>query len=126
MRRSYGPDRSGRVDALACIAGAVPQRDMFEPTDEQWDDGLALKFNPARRLSIPPGRRSRVSHGSVAITAGASAYTPKASLAAVGAIDVAILAVAKAFADRGHQGRRAGQHDPVIKDRRRSMLQGYA
>ena len=113
MSWSYGPDRSGRIDALACIAGTVPQRDMFEPTDEQWDHGLALKFNSARRLPISPGRRSRVSHGPVAITAGTSAYAPKASLAAVGAINVAILAVAKAFADRGHQGRRAGQHDPA-------------
>ena len=106
-------DRFGRIDALACIAGAVPQRDMFELTDEQWDDGLALKFNSARRLTIAAWEALKVSHGSVAITSGASAYTPKASLAAVGAINAAILALAKAFADRGHQGRRAGQHDPA-------------
>jgi 3-oxoacyl-[acyl-carrier protein] reductase len=30
----------GRIDALTNIAGAVPQIDLFEMTDEQWDDGL--------------------------------------------------------------------------------------
>ncbi|HXA75561.1 MAG TPA: SDR family NAD(P)-dependent oxidoreductase, partial [Candidatus Acidoferrales bacterium] len=31
----------GRVDALLNIAGAVPQIDLFEMTDGQWDDGMA-------------------------------------------------------------------------------------
>jgi 3-oxoacyl-[acyl-carrier protein] reductase len=35
-------DRFGRIDALLNIAGAVPQIDLFEMTDEQWDDGLVL------------------------------------------------------------------------------------
>jgi 3-oxoacyl-[acyl-carrier protein] reductase len=29
-------DRLGRIDALLNIAGAVPQIDLFEMTDEQW------------------------------------------------------------------------------------------
>jgi 3-oxoacyl-[acyl-carrier protein] reductase len=29
-------DRFGRIDALLNIAGAVPQIDLFEMTDEQW------------------------------------------------------------------------------------------
>jgi 3-oxoacyl-[acyl-carrier protein] reductase len=122
-------DRFGRIDALACIAGAVPQRDLFELTDEQWDDGLALKFHSARRLTIAAWEALKVSHGSVAITSGASAYTPKASLAAVGTINAAILALAKAFADRGiKDGVQVNTILPgsVMTDRRRSMLQGYA
>jgi 3-oxoacyl-[acyl-carrier protein] reductase len=62
-------DRFGRIEALACIAGAMPQRDLFEPTDEQWDDGLALKYNSARRLTIAAWKALKVSHGSVAIKA---------------------------------------------------------
>ena len=42
----------GRIDALVNIAGAVPQIDLFEMTDEQWDAGLALKLHGARRLTI--------------------------------------------------------------------------
>jgi 3-oxoacyl-[acyl-carrier protein] reductase len=34
----------GRIDALLNIAGAVPQIDLFEMNDAQWDAGLALKY----------------------------------------------------------------------------------
>ena len=40
----------GRIDALLNIAGAVPQIDLFEMTDAQWEDGIALKLHGARRL----------------------------------------------------------------------------
>ena len=42
----------GRIDALLNIAGAVPQIDLFEMTDEQWEAGLALKLHGRRRLTI--------------------------------------------------------------------------
>lgn len=45
-------DVFGRLDALLNIAGAVPQIDLFEMTDEEWDEGLALKLHGARRLTI--------------------------------------------------------------------------
>ena len=41
-------ERFGRIDALLNIAGAVPQIDLFQMTDAQWDDGVALKFHGAR------------------------------------------------------------------------------
>ncbi|HQT86667.1 MULTISPECIES: SDR family NAD(P)-dependent oxidoreductase [Acidiphilium] len=119
----------GRIDAVACIAGAVAQGDLFTLTDEQWDDGLALKFHSARRLTLAAWGALKSSHGSVAITSGTSAYTPKASLAAVGTINAAILALAKAFADRGvKDGVQVNTILPgsVITDRRKTMLQGYA
>jgi 3-oxoacyl-[acyl-carrier protein] reductase len=34
----------GRIDALLNIAGAVPQIDLFEMTDAQWDDGLKTAY----------------------------------------------------------------------------------
>ena len=37
-------DRFGRIDALLNIAGAVPQVDILEMTDEQWRDGAELKL----------------------------------------------------------------------------------
>ena len=45
-------ERFGRIDALLNIAGAVPQIDLFEMTDAQWDDGMALKLHGARRLTM--------------------------------------------------------------------------
>src|SRR5580704_12219980 len=44
--------RFGRIDALINIAGAVPQIDILEMTDAQWDDGMALKLHGARRITI--------------------------------------------------------------------------
>ena len=122
-------DAFGRIDAVACIAGAVAQTDLFALTDEQWEDGFALKFHSARRLAIASWEALRSSHGSVAITSGTSAYTPRASLAAVGTINAAILALGKAFADRGvKDGVQVNTILPgsVMTDRRRTMLQGYA
>src|SRR5271163_4435453 len=45
-------EHSGRIDALLNIAGAVPQIDLFEMTDEQWKAGMELKLHGARRLTI--------------------------------------------------------------------------
>src|ERR1700729_1172804 len=45
-------ERYGRIDALLNIAGAVPQIDLFEMTDAQWDDGMALKLHGAMILTI--------------------------------------------------------------------------
>ena len=60
---------------------------------------------------------------------GTAAITPKASLAAVGTINAAISALAKAFAERGvKEGVQVNAvlPGPVMTDRRRSMLQKYA
>jgi 3-oxoacyl-[acyl-carrier protein] reductase len=45
-------DRFGRIDALLNITGTVPQIDLFEMTDAQWEDGMALKLHGARRLTM--------------------------------------------------------------------------
>ena len=47
----------GRIDALLNISGAVPQIDLFEMTDEQWEAGLALKLHGGAASRSPPGRR---------------------------------------------------------------------
>ena len=46
-----------RIDALVNIAGAVPQIDLFEMTDEQWEAGLALKLHGRAGSPSRRGRR---------------------------------------------------------------------
>jgi 3-oxoacyl-[acyl-carrier protein] reductase len=58
--------RFGRIDALLNIAGAVPQIDLFEMTDEQWEAGMALKLHGARRLTIEAWPALKASQGAVA------------------------------------------------------------
>jgi 3-oxoacyl-[acyl-carrier protein] reductase len=119
----------GRIDALLNIAGAVPQIDLFEMTDEQWDGGLALKLHGARRLAIAAWPSLKQSKGAVVFMSGNSALFPKAPYAAVGTINAAIVALAKAFSDRGiADGVQVNSvlPGPVMTGRRRSYLAHWA
>lgn len=119
----------GRVDALLNIAGAVPQIDLFEMTDDEWESGLALKLHGARRLTIAAWPALKEAKGSVVLMSGNSALFPKAPYAAVGTINAAIVALAKAFSDRGiTDGVQVNSilPGPVMTGRRQSYLQHWA
>ena len=94
-------DRFGRIDALLNIAGAVPQIDLFEMSDAQWESGLALKLHGARRLTIKAWDALKASSGSVVLISGSAALDPKPGFAAVATVNAAIIALAKAFAEQG-------------------------
>jgi 3-oxoacyl-[acyl-carrier protein] reductase len=119
----------GRIDALLNIAGAVPGLDVFQMTDEQWEDGIAVKFHGARRLTLQAWASLRASKGSVVFTSGSAAVVPRAAAAAVGSINAAIEALAKAFAERGlEDGIQVNSVSPgaVMTGRRLSMLERAA
>jgi 3-oxoacyl-[acyl-carrier protein] reductase len=121
--------RFGRIDALVNIAGAVPQIDLFEMTDPQWDDGMALKFHGARRLTIRAWDALKASRGSVVLLSGLAAWDPKPGFAAVAAINAAIIALAKAFAEQGiKDGIQVNSVSPgaVMTGRRRSFFEHWA
>ena len=119
----------GRIDALLNIAGAVPQIDLFDMSDEQWDAGLALKLHGARRLTVAAWPALKAAKGAVVLMSGNSALFPKAPYAAVGTINAAIVALAKAFSDRGiADGVQVNSvlPGPVMTGRRRSYLEHWA
>jgi 3-oxoacyl-[acyl-carrier protein] reductase len=119
----------GRIDALLNIAGAVPQVDLFEMNEAQWEAGLALKLHGARRLTIAAWPALKLAKGSVVLMSGNSAVFPKAPYAAVGTINAAIVALAKAFADRGiEDGVQVNSvlPGPVMTGRRQSYLERWA
>jgi 3-oxoacyl-[acyl-carrier protein] reductase len=118
-----------RIDALLNIAGAVPQIDLFEMTDTQWEGGLALKLHGARRLTIAAWPALKEAKGAVVLMSGNSALFPKAPYGAVGTINAAIVAIAKAFSDRGiADGVQVNSvlPGPVMTGRRRSYLAHWA
>ena len=121
--------RFGRIDALVNIAGAVPQIDLLEMTDAQWDDGMALKFHGARRLTISAWDALKASRGSVVLLSGLAAWDPKPGFAAVAAINAAIIALGKAFAEQGiKDGVQVNSVSPgaVMTGRRRSFFEHWA
>jgi 3-oxoacyl-[acyl-carrier protein] reductase len=122
-------DRWGRIDAPLNIAGAVPQIDLFEMTEEQWNAGMELKLHGARRLTIRAWEALKASQGSVAFMSGSAALDPKPGFAAVAATNAAILAMAKAFAEQGiKDGVQVNSIIPgaVMTGRRRSFLEKWA
>ncbi len=121
--------RFGRIDALLNIAGAVPQVDLFEMTDEQWQTGMELKLHGARRLTIRAWEALKNSKGSVVFMSGSAALDPKPGFAAVAATNAAIIALAKAFAEQGiKDGVQVNSIVPgaVMTGRRRSFLEKWA
>jgi 3-oxoacyl-[acyl-carrier protein] reductase len=119
-------DRFGRIDALLNIAGAVPQIDLFEMTDEQWQTGMELKLHGARRVTLHAWDALKVSNGSVVFMSGSAALDPKPGFAAVAATNAAIIALAKAFAEQGiKDGVQVNSVVPgaVMTGRRRSFLE---
>ena len=122
-------DRFGRIDALLNIAGAVPQIDLFEMTDEQWRAGLELKLHGARRLTILAWEALKAAKGSVVLISGSAALDPKPGFAAVATINAAIIALAKAFAEQGiKDGIQVNSVVPgaVMTGRRRSFMEKWA
>jgi 3-oxoacyl-[acyl-carrier protein] reductase len=122
-------ERFGRIDALLNIAGAVQQIDLFQMNDAQWDDGMALKLNGARRLTIQAWNALKASKGSVVFISGSAAFQPKPGYAAVATINAAINALAKAFAEQGiKDGVQVNSVSPgaVMTERRQSFFEKWA
>src|SRR3984885_4437159 len=122
-------ERFGRIDALLNIAGAVPQIDLFEMTDEQWHAGMELKLHGARRLTIQAWDSLKQANGSVVFMSGSASLDPKPAFAAVAATNAAITALAKAFAEQGiKDGVQVNSivPGPVMTGRRRSFLEKWA
>jgi 3-oxoacyl-[acyl-carrier protein] reductase len=122
-------ERFGRIDALLNIAGAVPQIDLLQMTDAQWDDGMALKLHGARRLTIEAWNALKASNGSAVFVSGSAAFDPKPGFAAVAAINAAINALAKAFAEQGiKDGVQVNSVSPgaVMTGRRQSFFEKWA
>jgi len=106
-----------------------PRVDLFDMTDAQWEGGLALKLHGARRLTIAAWPALKSAKGAVVLMSGNSALFPKAPYAAVGTINAAIVALAKAFSDRGvGDGVQVNSVLPgaVMTGRRRSYLENWA
>jgi 3-oxoacyl-[acyl-carrier protein] reductase len=122
-------ERFGKINALLNIAGAVPQIDLFQMSDDQWIKGTELKLHGARRITLHAWEALKASKGSVVFISGSAALDPKPAFAAIATINAAIIALAKAFSEQGiKDGVQVNSVVPgaVMTGRRRSFLKHWA
>jgi 3-oxoacyl-[acyl-carrier protein] reductase len=91
----------GRLDILVNNAGAAGRGDFLTLTDEQWNDGFAMKFFAHVRLSRLAWPLLKDSAGSVVTIAGLGARNPVADYMIGASVVGASLAFTKALADLG-------------------------
>ncbi len=94
-------DAFGGIDILVNNAGATRRGEFEELSDEDWDDGFALKFFGAVRLTRAAWPHLRTSRGSVVQISGSGGRTPGAQFAIGGSVNAALLSFTKSLAETG-------------------------
>ena len=93
----------GQLDLLVNNAGATKRGDFLALEDTDWQDGFALKFFGAMRLSRAAWPYLQASHGSIVNIVGIGGRTASAEFTIGGSVNAALLNLTKALADRGVQ-----------------------
>ena len=93
--------RFGQLDALVNNAGATRRGDFIALSDDDWNDGFALKFFGAMRLCRSAWPSLCSSQGAIVNISGIGGRTGSAEFTIGGAVNAAVLNLTKALADRG-------------------------
>ena len=91
----------GRLDILVNNAGATKRADFFTLTEEDWQDGFALKFHGYVRMTRAAWPHLRQAKGSVINIVGIGSRAGSAEFTIGGSVNVALLNFTKAMADIG-------------------------
>ena len=91
----------GRIDIVVNNAGATKRGGLLDLTDADWQDGFALKFFGAVRLTRAAWPHLMVSSGSVVNISGVGGRMPGSQFAIGGSVNAAMLSFTKAMADAG-------------------------
>ena len=93
--------RFGTLDIVVNNAGATKRGEFLGLPDEDWEDGFALKFFAAVRLTRAAWPALTAARGSVLNIAGVGGRTPGAEFSIGGSVNAALLALTKSLADTG-------------------------
>jgi 3-oxoacyl-[acyl-carrier protein] reductase len=105
----------GRLDILVNNAGATKRADFFTLSEEDWQDGFALKFHGYVRMTRAAWPHLREAQGSVVNIVGIGARAGSAEFTIDGSVNVALLNFTKAMADIGiQQGVRVNAINPGL------------
>ena len=97
----FAIDKFGAIDLLVNNAGATKRGDFLELTEEDWQDGFALKFYSSVRCSRAAWRHLQNRQGAIVNIVGVGGRTGSAEFAIGGAVNAALLNFTKVLADRG-------------------------
>ncbi len=105
----------GRLDLLVNNAGATKRADFFTLTEDDWQDGFALKFHGYVRMTRAAWPHLRESKGSIVNIVGIGSRSGSAEFTIGGSVNVAVLNFTKAMADIGiPQGVRVNAVNPGL------------
>lgn len=90
-----------QLDILVNNAGATKRGDFLALTEEEWQDGFALKFFGSVRLCRAAWPHLRQRQGSIVMIAGVGGRTPGSQFAIGGSVNAAMLSLTKSLADCG-------------------------
>ncbi|MDB5990169.1 MAG: family oxidoreductase [Herbaspirillum sp.] len=93
----------GKLDILVNNAGATARGDFFTLSEQDWDDGFALKFRACVRMTRAAWPHLRDSKGTVLNIIGIGGWTAESEFAIGGSVNAALLHFTKAIAQIGQQ-----------------------
>lgn len=94
-------ERFGQLHLLVNNAGATVRGDFLNLSEEEWQDGFALKFFGAVRCCRAAWRHLQSTHGSIVNIVGIGGRTGSAEFSIGGSVNAALLNLTKVLADRG-------------------------
>lgn len=122
-------EKFGKLDLLVNNAGATVRGDFLELSDDQWQDGFALKFYGSMRCCRAAWPFLRHSRGAIVNIVGIGGRTGSAEFAIGGAVNASLLNLTKVLADRGIQdGVRVNAINPgsILTDRLQKRITKFA
>jgi len=126
---AFAIESFGGLDLLVNNAGATKRGDFLRLTEEDWQDGFALKFYSTVRCSRAAWPHLANSKGTIVNIVGVGGRTGTAEFAIGGAVNAAILNLTKVLADRGiKEGVRVNAINPgyILTDRLNARLDLHA
>lgn len=121
--------RFGRLDILVNNAGATKRGDFLTLSEEDWQDGFALKFFGAMRCCRAAWPHLQASGGAIVNIVGVGGRTGSAEFAIGGSVNAGLLNLTKVLADRGTQdGVRVNAINPgaIATERLQTRIKAHA
>jgi NAD(P)-dependent dehydrogenase (short-subunit alcohol dehydrogenase family) len=122
-------EKFGRIDILVNNAGATKRGDFLLLTDDEWNDGFALKFFGAMRLCRAAWPHLQATRGCIVNIVGVGGRTANADFTIGGSVNAALLNLTKALADRGtRDGVRVNAINPgsILTERLQERIKTFA